>query len=181
MQFQPILALAGLLASWALADPNPQSPQQTAPTFEVLESEVEMVATQTDFLSIISSLFTNTAALASVTAFCSGVQTARTGQKAWGPDEVYCLNTVEASVSKQLRAGQTVGSDYLDSLPSGVQPFFASIVNQEYAILDSNGFTSLANYLPATGTSTAVALWETGGLRVASAVAVGLVGAVMTL
>jgi hypothetical protein len=74
-----------------------------------------------------------------------------------------------------------VGSDYLDSLPSGVQPFFASIVNQEYAILDSNGFTSLANYLPATGTSTAVALWETGGLRVASAVAVGLVGAVMTL
>ena len=117
-----------------------------------------MVVTQTDFLSIISSLSTDTAALAKVTAF-------------------------EASVSSQLRAGQTV-PNYLDGLPSGVRPFFASIVSQEYAILGSNGLTSIANQLPAatTGTSTAAAAArETRGLRAVGAVAVGLVGAVMAL
>ena len=74
-----------------------------------------------------------------------------------------------------------VGLDYLDGLPSGVRPFFASIVSQEYAILGSNGFMSLANQLPATGTSTAAAAKETGGPRAAGAVAVGLVGAVLAL
>ncbi|KAE9381710.1 hypothetical protein N431DRAFT_551755 [Stipitochalara longipes BDJ] len=156
MQLKPVLAAAGLLASLAIADPNPQSPQQTTAAVEALESYAEMIATQTDFLSIISSLSTDTAALASVTAF-------------------------EASVSKQLRAGQTVGPDYLDGLPSGVRPFFASIVSLEYSILSSNGFTSRANQLPTTATSTAAAPRETGGLRVAGAVAVGLVGAVIAL
>lgn len=87
-----------------------------------------MVATQADFLSILSSISTDTAALASVTDF-------------------------EASASRQLRAGQTVGSNCLDELPSGIRPFFVSVVSQEYAILASNGFTSLANQLHATATS----------------------------
>jgi hypothetical protein len=132
--------------------------RQTTAAVQALESYVEMVATQTDFLSILSSISTDTAALASVTAF-------------------------EASVSRQLRAGQTVGSNYLDGLPSGARPFFASIVSQEYAILASNGFTSLANQLPATAASAIhnAAPRETGGLKVAGAFAVGLVGAVMAL
>jgi hypothetical protein len=111
-----------------------------------------MVATETDFLSILSSISTDTAALVSVTAF-------------------------KASVSRQLGAGQTVGSNCLDGLPSGVRPFFVSVVSQEYAILVSSGSTSLANQLhvlPPRGT---------GGLKHAGAVAVvvGLVGAVMAL
>jgi hypothetical protein len=117
-----------------------------------------MVATQADFLSILSSISTDTAALASVTAF-------------------------EASVSRQLGAGQTVGSNCLDGLPSGVRPFFVSVLSQEYAILASNGFTSLANRLPATVTSAthSSAPRETGGMKHAGAVAVGLVGAAMAL
>jgi hypothetical protein len=81
-----------------------------------------MVATQTDFLALLSSISTVTAALASVTAF-------------------------EASVPDELRAGYTIGTDYLNGLPSGIRSFFASVVSQENAILTSNGFTSLANQL----------------------------------
>lgn len=115
-----------------------------------------MVATQTDFLAIISSISTDTAALASITAF-------------------------EASVSRQVRAGQTVGSDYLDGLPSGIRRFFASVVSEEYAILATNGFTSLANQLPATTSAHNAAPRETVGMKVAGAFAVGLVSAVMAL
>jgi hypothetical protein len=134
--------------------------RQATAAVQALESYVEMVATETDFLSILSSISTDTAALASVTAF-------------------------EASVSRQLGAGQTVGSNCLDGLPSGVRPFCVSVVSQEYAILVSNGSASLANQVPATATSAThnAAPRGTGGLKHAGAVAVavGLVGAVMAL
>jgi hypothetical protein len=116
-----------------------------------LESHLESVVTSTEYLTLLSSITTDTAALASITAF-------------------------EASVSNELKAGHTLGIDYLNGLSSGIRPFFASVVSEQSAILANNVFTNLP-----TATSTGAAPRETGGLKVTSALAVGFVGAVMAL
>jgi hypothetical protein len=131
---------------------NANTNRQTTAAAQALKSYLLSLQTNTEFLAILSSVSTDTAALASITAF-------------------------DASVSSQLAADETPNANYLDGLPSQVRPFFSSALSEEYAILTSNGFTSR---LP-TSTSQAAAPRETGGLKIAGVVAAGFMGAVMAL
>lgn len=110
--------------------------RQTVAAAQELKSYLLSLQTNTELLAILSSISTDTAALASITAF-------------------------DASVSSQLAADETPNANYLDRLPSQVRPFFSSALSEEYAILSTNRFTSR---LPSS-TSEAAAPRETGGFE----------------
>ena len=120
---------------------------------EALGSYISSVKTNSAYLGLQSSISTDTAALASITAF-------------------------EASVSKQLAAHETLNANFLDGLPSQYRPFYSSFASEESAILNTKGFTS---QLPTSTSKAGAAPRETGALKVAGVVAVGFVGAVMAL
>jgi hypothetical protein len=69
--------------------------RQTTAAVEALSSYFRELTTNTELLALYSSLSTDTAALASITAF-------------------------EASISSQVAAHETLNANYLDGLPSQV-------------------------------------------------------------